>query len=304
MTSQEDCKKLPRVSVLMTIYNAAPYLKSAIDSILDQTFRDWELIAVENGSTDASLSILKSYSDSRVRIFPQENNIGRTPALRYAFERANGNYLAVLDADDVSSPDRFMRQVKFLDQNTDVALVGTWAQYIDEQGKVFDNFEPPENQEELYDCLGWTNPVVHSSAMFRKQFSQEAGGYPEEIVWAQDFGLILALARRGKIAMIGEHLCQLRVLTASMTRSAKNQVLVASEALLLFKRAADTLQLSIRSRRLNRRAMAIAEIKLGIATSKSGQKIAGIKLILHGVVSAPSALWGNGPMRRFLGAKY
>jgi hypothetical protein len=89
-----------------------------------------------------------------------------------------------------------------------------------------------------------------------------------------------------------------------MTRSAKNQILVASEAQLLFKRAAETLQLSTKARWLNRRAMAIAEIKLGIATVRSGGIWAGLQRILHGLVTAPSALWGNGPMRRFLGAKF
>src|SRR3990172_57674 len=147
MTSQVN-HTMPMVSVLMTIYNAEPYLRAAIDSLISQTFPDWELIAVENGSTDKSMSVLKDYSDHRVRVFPLEKNIGRTPALRLAFEQARGDYIAVLDADDISAPDRFARQVEFLDQHTDVALVASWAQQIDEHGKVFDVFEPPANQEE------------------------------------------------------------------------------------------------------------------------------------------------------------
>lgn len=304
MISQANHATVPRVSVLMTIYNAEPYLRAAIDSIIGQTFLDWELIAVENGSTDKSMSVLKNYADPRVRVFPLEKNIGRTPALRLAFDQAQGDYIAVLDADDISLPDRLARQVEFLDLHPDVALVGSWAQHIDEHGKVFGVFEPPDNQEELQDCLGWTNPIVHSSAMYRRHLAQEVGGYPEGIVWAQDLGLTLALARRAKIAMIADHLCQLRVLTASMTRSRKNQILVANEALLLFRRAADTLQLSAKARRLNRRAMAIAKIKLGVATLRSGSFREGLKMVLHGFVAAPSALWGNGPVRRFFGAKF
>lgn len=89
-----------------------------------------------------------------------------------------------------------------------------------------------------------------------------------------------------------------------MTRSAKNQIMVASEAILLFKRAAETLQLSAKSRRLNRRAIAIAEIKLGIANLRSGTVLAGVRMVMHGLASAPSALWGNGPARRFFGVKF
>lgn len=304
MISQSSQATAPRVSVLMTIYNAEPYLRAAVDSLIAQAFPDWELIAVENGSTDESMSILKNYSDPRVRIFPLQKNIGRTPALRLAFDQARGDYIAVLDADDVSSPNRLAEQVAFLDQHTDVALVGSWAQHIDEQGKVFDVFEPPTNKEELQDCLGWTNPIIHSSAMYRRQLAQEVGGYPENIIWAQDLGLLLALAQRAKIAMVADYLCQVRVLTASMTRSTKYRILVASEALLLFKQAANSLQLSTKARRLNRRAMAIAEIKLGAATLRSDSFWAGLKMVLHGLVTAPSALWGNGPVRRFFGAKF
>jgi glycosyltransferase involved in cell wall biosynthesis len=304
MIAPAEAMATPRVSVLMTIYNAEPYLRAAIDSLISQTFPDWELIAVENGSADKSMSVLTEYPDPRVRVFPLAENIGRTPALRLAFERARGDYIAVLDADDISLPDRLARQVEFLDQHPDVALVASWAQHIDEHGKVFDVFEPPANQEELQDCLGWTNPIVHSSAMYRRQLAQDVGGYPESIVWAQDLGLTLALARRAKIAMIADYLCQVRVLAASMTRSRKYQILIANELLLLFKQAADTLQLSTRAHRLNRRAMAIANIKLGIATLKSDSAWAGLKMVLHGVVNSPSALWGNGPVRRFFGAKF
>ncbi|CAG0979464.1 Putative glycosyltransferase EpsE [Anaerolineales bacterium] len=303
MISQANHAAAPRVSVLMTIYNAGPYLRAAIDSLIAQTFPDWELIAVENGSADQSKSALKSYSDPRVRVFPLEKNIGRTPALRLAFEQARGEYIAILDADDISAPDRFAQQVAFLDQHPDVALVASWAQLIDEHGKVFDVFEPPANQKELQDCLGWTNPLVHSSVTYRRESAQQVGGYPD-LVWAQDLGLTLALARRGKIAMIPAYLCQVRMLAASMTRSRKYQILIANELLLLFKQAADTLQLSARAHRLNRRALAIAEIKLGIATLRDDSFWKGLRMALHGLFTAPSALWGNGPVRRFFGAKF
>ncbi len=294
----------PRVSILMTVYNAEPYVRASIDSLIAQTFPDWELIAVDDGSKDASLSVLMEYADTRVRVFPLGKNIGRTSALRFAFEQARSEYIAVLDADDISSRDRLARQVEFLDRHPDVVLVASWAQLIDEQGKVFDELIPPSAQDELMDCLGWTNPIVHSSIMYRRKLAQEVGGYPADIVWAQDFGLILALAQRAKIAMIDAHLCQLRVLAGSMTRSRKNQILVATEAMQLFQRAAHVLQLSARARRLNRRALAVAEIKLGIATLRDNSIWAGIRMVLHGLVSSPSALWGNGLVRRFFGAKF
>lgn len=294
----------PFVSVLMNCYNGEKYLRAALDSVLAQTCQNWELIFWDNQSTDKSAAICKSYGDPRIRYFYASEHTELGAARIQAFKKIHGEFVAVLDADDVAHPDRLARQVEYLEQHPDVALVGSWAQLIDEHGKGFDIFEPPAKQEELQDCLGWTNPIIHSSAMYRRQLAQEVGGYSESIVWAQDLGLTLALAQRARIAMIADYLCQVRVLPASMTRSRKYQILIANELLLLFKQAADTLQLSARARRLNRRAMAIAEIKLGIATLRDDSFWAGLGMALHGFFKAPSALWGNGPVRRFFGAKF
>ncbi|MDE2223595.1 MAG: glycosyltransferase family 2 protein, partial [Candidatus Omnitrophica bacterium] len=133
----------PRVSVLMTIYNAAPFLQESIDSLLTQSFQNWELIAVENGSTDTSAEILAGYKDPRIRVFHFSQNMGRTLALIQALGQSRGEYVAILDADDVAHPLRFARQVEFLDNDPETVLVGSWVQHIDEKGRVFKTWEPP-----------------------------------------------------------------------------------------------------------------------------------------------------------------
>lgn len=303
MTIDKRSPSTPRVSVLMTIYNAAPFLRASIDSLLAQTFPDWELIAIENGSTDGSPSILEEYADPRLRIVRLSQNIGRTTALRKAFELARGEYVAVLDADDVAHRERLRRQLTFLDQHAEVGLVGSYAHYIDESGKIFAEYRPPTAPSELYDCLAWTNPIVHSSAMYRRTLAAAVGGYPREIIYAQDFGLVLALAERAGIAIIGEFLCQLRVLNTSMTHSNKYRVIVAREVLSLFTRAAELLKLSNQGRRLNRRVRAIYEIKLGIATLTMGSFVVGLRIFLSGLRNDPSAVWRNGLIRRILGVR-
>ena len=105
----------PRVSVLMTIYNASLFLRESIDSLIAQSFLDWELIAIENGSTDDSPAILADFKDPRIHCFSFPRNIGRTPALVFAFNQARGEYIAILDADDVAYSQRFALQVEFLD---------------------------------------------------------------------------------------------------------------------------------------------------------------------------------------------
>lgn len=288
----------------MNCYNGGRYLRAALDSVMAQTYRNWELIFWDNQSTDDSAAICKSYADSRIRYFYANEHTELGAARIQAFKHIRGEFVAVLDTDDVAYPERLARQVSFLEQHLDVALAGSWAKYIDENGRVFGEFKPPANQEELQDSLGWTNPLAHSSVIYRYQSALQVGGYSKDIVWAQDFDLSLALAQHFNIAIIDVFLCQVRVLKASMTRSKQYQILAAREALSLFQRAAASLKLSTKARRLNRRAIAITEIRLGLANLRNNSVVAGLNMVLHGVMTSPSALWGNGPARRFFGAKF
>ena len=301
MTPAPQDKIRPRVSVLMTIYNAEPYLKEAIDSILTQKFSDWELIAVDNGSTDQSTEILSTYDDPRVRVFTLPENIGRTPALRYAFEQTRGEYIAVLDADDVALPERLERQVEFLDNHPEVVFVGSWAQGIDETGRITSTLEPPTNSEEVHDCLGWANPMVHSSVMYRSAAASKVGGYPEEFAYAQDIALMQVLAQNGRLAIIDDFLCQWRTSTTSETRSSRNRLLIAYEQLALWRYAVKSLPLSVRARHLNRLVTARAEVRYGLAMLRDKTVFSGLGNILRGLVRCPRLIWQNDRVRRFFG---
>ena len=300
MAPPED-KIRPRVSVLMTIYNAEPYLSEAIDSIFMQTFSNWELIAVENGSTDQSKEILLTYDDPRVRVFAFPENIGRTPALRYAFEKARGEYIGVLDADDVALRERLARQVEFLDNHPEVILAGSWAQGIDETGCITSTLEPPTNSEELHDCLGWANPMVHSSVMYRSAAASKVGGYPEEFAYAQDIALMQILAQNGRLAIIDDFLCQWRTSTTSETRSSRNRLLIAYEQLALWRYAVQSLPLSARARHLNRLVTARAEVRYGLAMLRNKTVFSGFGNILRGLVRCPRLIWQNDRVRRSFG---
>jgi len=293
MSAGNSASVTPRVSVLMTIYNAAPFLRESIDSLIAQNFSDWELIAIENGSKDESPLILAGYKDPRIRVFPLPQNIGRTPALRYALSQARSEYIAVLDADDAAYPQRFSHQVEFLDKNPGVVLVGSWARQMDERGRVFKGWEPPTNLDDLHECLGWINPIVGSSAMYRREIALIVGGYPEKYVYAQDFAFLLELAQQGKIAVIGEYLCKLRVFSGNMSHSSKHAKDVAREGVALMKYSGERLLLNKKSRRMNRCSVAKYEIRWGLAMFKSGEFFSGLKKILAALVSNPDILWTN-----------
>lgn len=296
--------KVPKVSVLMTIYNAEPYLKEAIDSIVAQSFGDWELIAVENGSQDGSLAILSNYRDERIRACVLPENIGRTPALRYAFEQARGEYIAVLDADDVSHPDRLQKQVAYLGLHSSLGLVGSWGVQINERGEAIGKFEPPVEDGELYEALGWSNPFVHSSIMYRRELAKELGGYSPAYIYAQDFALILTMARNQKIrvGMIGERLCSYRICASSVTRTPGSLLTIGQEQLALLREAAAIFPMSATTARRNRRRQAAAQLKIGVALLRGAKTSDGLLRIAAAIIKSPSVLVCNGIVDRFFSA--
>lgn len=300
MTRQPH-QKVPKVSVLMTIYNAGPYLNEAIDSIVAQTFSDWELIAVENGSSDESPAILHRYNDERIRTFFLPGNIGRTPALRYAFEQARGEYFAVLDADDVSQPDRLRKQVAHLDQYHEVGLVGTWAEQINERSEGVGFFKPPASASGLSDALGWSNPFVHSSIMYRANIAKRVGGYPAEYIYSQDYALILRVEKEAKVAMIAEPLCKWRVLETSMTRSQKYGLIIAKELFLLGKSAGQRHFYLKNSHNIFRHRQAVNQLKFGISLLMNKGLFEGFSLVIKAIVTRPSCLIFNGYIKALAG---
>jgi len=282
----------------MTVYNARAYVANAIDSILEQTFRDWELILLDDGSTDGSQEVLSSRRGPRVRITVLSSNIGRTPALRLAFDQARGEYVAVLDADDVSRADRLARQVAYLDAHPEVVLVGSWARYIDEAGRPTGWWHPPADRGALYGLLAWGNPIVHSSATYRRSAAVEAGGYPLSLPYAQDCGLWLRLASRGALAIIPEELCDQRIVDASMTRGDRFRTDIARDGLYLARAARRVLKPRGMAARWNRDAITIARIKCAIAAHHRGETLTAAGGVILAVLRDPAVLVRGRQYRR------
>jgi len=209
--------KSPRVSVLMTIFNGGQYLQQALESLELQEYTDWELVVVDNASEDNSMEILEANSDSRFRITKLDENIGRTGALNLGLGIAQGDYIAILDADDLALGGRLSKQVDFMDNNLNVGLVGSWTKFIDENGKSCGEFTPPRMHNELISQFAIRNPIVHSSAMYRRMLSSKIGGYNSNWVYAQDFHFVLNLSTVSRIEVMPEYLCAWRKSSTGLT---------------------------------------------------------------------------------------
>lgn len=209
----------PLVSVLLAVYNGGLLLDEAIHSILAQTFTDFELLVIDDGSTDDSSQRAASFNDPRIRILRNETNIGLTRSLNRGLAEARGEYVARQDADDISLPNRLAAQVEFLRSNPSVVLVGTSAVRINPKGTRIGTNDMPTTHEAIRWASLVDNPFLHTSVMFRRAVVQEAGGYDEEFVVCQDYALWNRLAAKNRVANLPERLVLMREHESSMTRS-------------------------------------------------------------------------------------
>ncbi|MBI4722737.1 MAG: glycosyltransferase [Candidatus Stahlbacteria bacterium] len=201
----------PIVSVVMTTYNNGKYLKEAINSILNQTFSEFEFIIINDGSTDNSQYIIDSYKDNRIISLKHKTRLGVPKSRNKGMKVAQGEYIAVMDADDISLPNRLELQVKFLDENSHIGLLGSYYFIIDGAGNFLKSVKPVLTNNELQTKLMEGNPIAHGSIMFRKECLNTIGGYREKFRYSHDYDLILRIAEHFQIANIPELLYKYRI---------------------------------------------------------------------------------------------
>ena len=226
----------PMLSVIMPVYNAERYLAEAVESVLHQTFPDFEFIIVDDGSTDASLARLRHYAeqDARIRLSSRPN-AGWVQRLIEAVPLAAGKYIARMDADDVSLPQRFERQVRFLEENPEYVVVGSKVLLIDSDGAPLKYMGEKLRHEEIDGAhlRGEGGAIIHPAAMIRTEAMRAIGGY--RLLRDEDLDLFLRLAEYGKVANLPDVLLHYRQHLksagyqhyAEMTRSVRDAVAAA-----------------------------------------------------------------------------
>lgn len=213
----------PLVSVVMTAYNAQEFLNIAVDSLLLQTYRKFELIIVDDGSTDHTRFIIENYKDPRIKYFYQKNK-GLAAALNLGISNAKGEYVARMDADDISFPERLSKQVKFMQANKKIALLGTNFEIIDENGCNKGTSIHLDRPEDIKLEFLVRNPFGHGTTMVRRAVLQKVGGY-NEAEPIEDYELWWRIAKNYKIANLSERLYSWRVVRDGISHggSAKRQ---------------------------------------------------------------------------------
>jgi len=220
---------LPLISVLLPVYNDARYVCASIESILRQTLPDFELVVINDGSTDDTPELVNQYQDPRIRLIHNERNLGLSPSLNRAIVAARGKYLARQDADDVALPHRFETQLRFLEAHPEISMLGSHACVIDDQGIETEtwSYPPPDDINIKWNLL-FRNPFIHSSVMMRRSVLDQTGFYAEDPDRAlvEDYDLWSRINRVAKSANIEEPLQKYRLNPTSVsvrTRSEQNR---------------------------------------------------------------------------------
>lgn len=209
--------KNPKITVLMSVYNSEQYLAEAIDSILNQTFEDFEFLIINDGSRDRSLNIIKSYNDTRIRLIDRENR-GLTASLNQGIQLAKGEYIARQDSDDVSIPGRLEKEVKFLDSNLNVAMIGSNYTIMDEAGKHLITTNVFTHPKDLKLAQVTCNQYGHGSVMMRTRVVRKCKGYDKKVGYVEDYDLWTRISRVADIANFQEPLYLYRRNDEGVTR--------------------------------------------------------------------------------------
>lgn len=209
--------KTPLLSVVMPVYNAAPYLPKAIDSVLSQTFKDFELIIVDDASTDASYTILQKYAKrypKRIIVLQNKTNMKQAVTVTRAIEKARGEYIARMDADDISLPTRFEKQIEYLKNNPKTVAIGTQCTIIDVKGKVVGKRSYPESFDDIYKYIFKFCPVLQPTFMIARKrlpYNFEYFGQKMNSIENVELLFIFRLFKYGKVENLSESLLKYRV---------------------------------------------------------------------------------------------
>lgn len=221
-----------KVSVLMPVYNAAPYLREAIDSILAQTFTDFEFLVINDGSTDTSEEIITSYDDQRINYLKNEQNQGLVNTLNIGIEAAQGEYIARMDADDISLPARFSRQVDFMDQHPQVGACGTAYRYF---GEVEETKWLPPDYRQAFTLLSSTSCLGHPTSLIRRSVLQHYNiRYEKEYEYAEDYALWIRIGQVSHLCSLSELLLLYRWHSSNKSKTDSNALLARNKARVLW----------------------------------------------------------------------
>ena len=275
----------PVLTVLMTVYNGEPYLKDAVSSIFNQTYRNFRFLILDNASTDNSREIIREFNDSRIDLVELIENIGQTAALNRGLKLIDTPLVARIDADDISFNNRLELQVAFMEKHPSVVLLGTAFQTIDENGDLIAHYHPPTTHQKIIDSFTSICPIAHSSVILRYLPVSNLGGYPENYIFSQDLALWQRLSLKYQVANLPIELVKIRRHSDQSTQSYVAKNINIHDGISLYKEALIHPDISSKAKRKGRYNLMKAELDYALAMEKDKhgkvKLIKGVKIFLY-----------------------
>lgn len=214
---------MPRITVSINAYNGMPYLVDAVESIQNQTIKDWELLIVNDGSTDGTSEYLKKLTDPRIRVLEQENR-GTAASSNRAIADSKSEFIARMDADDISLPNRLEELLRFMDANPTVGMAGSQAVWFGEHG-IGKSLKLPTTHDEIWKALmGGYHAMVHATLIMRTEVIKKVGGYWQYRQYDDDTDMMLRMGEASKLANIDKVLYHYRILPGSLSGASMKRV--------------------------------------------------------------------------------
>lgn len=213
------------VSVVMTVLNGEQYIKLAIESILSQTYKNFELIIVNDGSTDSTDRIIGTFNDARIRYIKNETNLGQSYSRNFAIKISKGIYIAIMDADDIAHPERLETQLVYLENHPEISFCCSYADIIDDNNLITGQKKLPLDEGSLRLKLLFECPIIHPTVMWRKSdFIDNNLWYDEFFVYAQDYDLWSRATEKLRLGVVPQSLLKFRFHHSKSISSSKKGV--------------------------------------------------------------------------------
>tara|TARA_B100001248_G_scaffold36258_1_gene23216 strand:+ start:614 stop:1507 length:894 start_codon:yes stop_codon:yes gene_type:complete len=267
-----------KISVLMNCYNSENFIFDSINSLILQTYKDWELVVWDDASTDNTLNIVKAIKDNRIRIFENKKHKGLGPSRLSAQKVLRGDYISILDSDDLYENDKLEKQIKILDNNFNVSLVASWYTLINHKNELLKKIKYKNDLISLNEKIYGDNIFAHSTIMYRKSNAINSGWYSSRLEYGQDYDLTLKLIQNSSFAISNEYLVKIRDSSQSMTRNKSLQELIVKEHFKILNFAKDNYDLNRAQSKVNTKFLKIVKLKLLLLDYK---KEASFKKILE-----------------------
>ena len=297
-------KKLPLISILVNCYNSEKFISECIHSLLNQTYKNIEIIVWDNCSTDNTSVIINNFRDDRLKYYKSDVHTQLSDARILASKKIKGEYVAIVDSDDLAYKDKIYDQYIYFSKNQHLSLIGTWMDVINEDGKLLYKYEPKFTKYNLQSQIIWCNPLVHSSIMYKRSIALELGWYSKKLTNFQDYGLTLKIFTKYEIGILSKNLGARRLHSYNNIKNQKTYLAQIREYDLLLRYARSIAiykyQYKGKLLDLNKKSMLVNRFKHLLFIFKNNTSFFEFYKLVKFVLLNPIILIHNGYIRKYL----